>query len=386
MEESTSTTNNANIAEKVETQTTGETQNTEDEDVLRTFIKNQNQSLERFLQQQEMYLKKLTTTSRKRLRDEEDEDVLSLHADEDHEIDSTNVSRESEDILARYSKGLYGKGESKESEQENSDDEDEEANSRYEDLLASTVEKMGQPIENDLADVCSKIWGKALSSDNKKDDFKGILIPSNCKKMKTPRLNTEVYIKLLEGPQNKDRAAQTRQKDTAKAAVPILQAMVELKKTEKTLKRSIKKGQGPATKEVAEAYDNIKTISPMLQRSLKVLNYTFSETMRKRKYDVCTSLGRHFKPFATSDSSEESLFDEDTIKKMKSELKLLKTKTSNRKQFSNNDYHPKNFQSFNKSPRSFNQGNRYTSYNNRNNNENKFNKFNKFQNNKKFQK
>ena len=61
----------------------------------------------------------------------------------------------------------------------------------------------------------------------------------------------------------------------------------------------------------------VETISPMLQKSLKVLNHSFSEGLRKRKAGVCTSLGRQFKPFASSTSTEDPLFDEDAMKKMK---------------------------------------------------------------------
>ena len=85
---------------------------------------------------------------------------------------------------------------------------------------------MGSPLDTDLAGVCKQIWGKALSNVKNKEELQKILIPSNCTVTKTPRLNTEIYIKLNEGEQNKERSAQAKQKESAKASVPILQAMV----------------------------------------------------------------------------------------------------------------------------------------------------------------
>ena len=87
---------------------------------------------------------------------------------------------------------------------------------------------MGKPMESDLAGVCNQIWGKALSNETNKDDMKKILVPSNCGRMKTPRLNTEVYVKLNEPAQMKDKAAQRKQKFAVKAAIPVMQAMVKL--------------------------------------------------------------------------------------------------------------------------------------------------------------
>ena len=137
--------------------------------------------------------------------------------------------------------GLLGKG-VESGEDDDVEVSDEMETSRYKDLLESTEEKMGQPIEDDLAEVCQKIWGKAIPTDRhkKKEETQKILIPVNCTAMKTPRLNISVYIKLNDGAQGKERAAQNRQKEIARASVPILQAMVELKKAEKMASKSIR--------------------------------------------------------------------------------------------------------------------------------------------------
>ena len=205
--------------------------------------------------------------------------------------------------------------------------------------------------------------------------------------MKTPRLNTEVYIKLNEPSQNKDKAAQTRQKDTAKAVIPVLQAMVEVKNAETMMLANIKKGKQKGTDLscMKKSYEIVKNISPLLQQSLKVLNSSFSETLRKRKQDVCTSLGAQFKPFAKSESSADMLFDDDTVKKIKSDLKQLRTTSKTSKKFTSPSYnYSKNYQSSVKTHGSYSQGYRSNYNNNKfnknrynNNNRNNYNNFNK---------
>ena len=233
-----------------------------------------------------------------------------------------------------------------------------------------------------------------LSKDKKKAiQFKDILIPENCKAMKTPRLNTEVYLKIIENAQTKDRAAQDRQKDLSKAAIPLLKAMAEIRKVETLMEKSRKKAEEAGktvSKTEKEAYERLQGISPIIQKSVQVLNYSYTDTMRKRKSDVCNALGDQFRPFATSTSSKDFLFDNESIKKMKSELKLLKTRSRTNKskpyQSSKFEYsgYSKNYRSSGKSSKSYPQGNRSFNnnrnfnYNNNNNNNNtnkpKFNK------------
>ena len=298
---------------------------------IESFLGLQQEALERFFSQQASILQKpgqtsvslteatpaAVSTPKRRRRDSEI--TLDTPADElGAELCSNNRELD-DDPLSAYSKGHTGKGVV-------FSDESEEDSQRYQDLLDSTEEKMGSPLDTDLAGVCKQIWGKALSNVKNKEELQNILIPSNCTVMKTPRLNTEIYIKLNEGAQNKDRSAQAKQKESAKASVPILQAMVEVRKLERMVRKNMKKG-----KDDKEALQVVEKISPLLHTSLTVLNHTFSEGLRKRKSDVCTSLGRQFKPFATSGSTEELLFDDDAMRKMESDLKFLRTKTSEKK-------------------------------------------------------
>ena len=77
-----------------------------------------------------------------------------------------------------------------------SEDNQSVETSRYQDLLDSTGKKMGSAIDAELASVCKLIWVKALSNGKNKEELKKIFIPSNYTTMKTPRLNTDIYIKL----------------------------------------------------------------------------------------------------------------------------------------------------------------------------------------------
>ena len=60
-----------------------------------------------------------------------------------------------------------------------------------------------------------------------------------------------------------------------------------------------------------------------------------TEIQRKRKCDICESLGKSFKPYAKSDSSKDYLFDEKTMKKMNKDLE-----TTHDKYRSKNFYQP----------------------------------------------
>ena len=255
-------------------------------------------------------------------------------------------------------------------EEKANDDIDNEhiSGSRYQVLLEQTEEVMGEPIDDNLAKVCEKTWGKAkLSKDKKKKMLEEVKIPGNCKILKSPKLNSEIYIRLLENAQSKDRAAQDKQKDIARATIPILEAIGEVAQVEDLLLKAGGKEKSLVKK--------VNGILPTLQKSIAILNYSFTETTRKRKYDATTALGKQFKPFAQGESSEEFLFDEATMKKMKSELKALKPKGA--------DFGSKNGQSFGKTQRShytpgnYNHGkypakktgyNNYKHYNNSNSN------------------
>ena len=68
----------------------------------------------------------------------------------------------------------------------------------------------------------------------------------------------------------------------------------------------------------------LQDVSPLLHKSLRLSNTMFTEIQRKRKSDIGQSLGKKFKPYAKSDSSEDYLFDEKTMKRMNQDLKTIK--------------------------------------------------------------
>ena len=93
-----------------------------------------------------------------------------------------------------------------------------------------------------LAEVCEKAWGQArLDKDKKKELSKDAKVPSNCPRMKTPRLNTEIYVRLPENSQTKDRAAQERQKDLTKAVIPLLKALDKVSGVQDLMKQNAKR-------------------------------------------------------------------------------------------------------------------------------------------------
>ena len=56
----------------------------------------------------------------------------------------------------------------------------------------------------------------------------------------------------------------------------------------------------------------------------------FTEIKRKRKSDIYQSLGKNLKPYAKSDSSQDYLFDEKTMKRMNQDLKNIQDRYRSR--------------------------------------------------------
>ena len=79
----------------------------------------------------------------------------------------------------------------------------------------------------------------------------------------------------------------------------------------------------------------LQDVSRLLHKSLQLNNTMFTEIQRKRKSDICQSLGKNFKPYAKSDSSQDYLFDEKTMKRMNQDLKTIQDRYRSR-----NSYQP----------------------------------------------
>ena len=237
--------------------------------------------------------------------------------------------------------------------------------------------RWGNPLEDDLARVAQKTWGKALlSKEKKKALLKDLKFPENCKSMQPSKLNSEIYIRVHEQAQNKDRAALDRQKDITKAAIPLFHSIGKISAVESLLEKLLKRDA--PSHSVKLALKGVKEVMPLLQQSIKVLNYNVTETTRKRRYDVCAALGNQFKSFAGErEEPSENLFHDDTMKRMKSELKKLPVKGGKAP-------YPKNGSGFGKSSRSYQSsgGNSYRNSYRKNTNNNQNNNNNNHNNNK----
>ena len=107
----------------------------------------------------------------------------------------------------------------------------------------------------------------------------------------------------------------------------LMQAVVNLKEIEKKTKKELSK----------ETFSKLCDISPLLHQSIRIQNVLFTETQRKSKYDMCSTLGTHSHCYSSCPSTEDYLFQEPTIKKMRQDLYHSEGK---RQQYSKNTYGP----------------------------------------------
>lgn len=158
-----------------------------------------------------------------------------------------------------------------------------------------------------------------------------------------------------------------------RSTIPILQAMERLKEIEKDIKRMILKEHRNATwvdKYVKDVTAKVLSVSPHLHKSLILQNCAFSEGLKKRKGDICNTLGNEFAAYKGSKSTEEWLFDEDAVKKMKSSLKAVSEKRKYHSSKNSSSSHKSHRSSFQKG--SNNNNSKYRkSYQNNNYNNNK---------------
>ena len=160
--------------------------------------------------------------------------------------------------------------------------------------------------------VFHKIRANSKNNDKLKTGFKSILIPKNCNLMKTPYLNREIYSRISDPAVNKDKEAQRKQRQKVKATIPLMKAIVSLKEFETEIKKKVS----------PDTFEKLKSISSqLLHQSFRVLNASFTDIQRKRKGDVYSSLIKYFKQFSKSDSSEEHLFDEPAIKRIRAGMR-----------------------------------------------------------------
>ena len=138
--------------------------------------------------------------------------------------------------------------------------------------------------------------------------------------MKTTLLNLELCNKVNDSPTSKDKGAHWKQRLLVKSTVPLVKAVVALKGQEHDAQDKI----------LRDIKRKLQDVFPLLHKSLWLNNTMFTEIQRKRKSDICQSLGKNFKPYAKSDSSEDYLFDEKTMKRRNQDLKTIQDRYKSR--------------------------------------------------------
>ena len=127
-----------------------------------------------------------------------------------------------------------------------------------------------------------------------------MLISENCPFKKTPFLNPEICNKVNDSATSRDKGAQRKKRFLVKSTILLIKVAVALKELEHDTKDKIPR----------DIKRKLQDVAPLLHKSLRGNNTMFTEIQRKRKSEVCQSLGKNFRPFAQPDSSEDYLFDE----------------------------------------------------------------------------
>ena len=257
--------------------------------------------------------------------EDSDDESISVHASENEFSEGPNDDDDPSDKLDSFDAPAPFSTENTDA----SDTMDPE----FKDLLDSIEVNLGPKMEEDLAGVMSQIWGKSTYTDKQKKEFEKILIPKNAKFLITPLLNPELKNILYDGPYYKDKAFQRKQRLNTKAVIPVLSAMASIKGMKAGLRRTIDKHhpeKGPdkagEVKLAKKFFKQLEAISPALRTATKFLNASYSDTLRKRKSDICHTLGKSFGGFVHSLSGEKQLFDDNTIKKMKPYIRMVAEK------------------------------------------------------------
>lgn len=226
-------------------------------------------------------------------------------------------------------------------------------------MLEQVEEKLGEPISKHLEKAFKKTWNTAVLNHKKKEEMlNGILIPSNMKCMKTPKLNSEIFIRMGNVGRDKDEASANRQRELTRATIPLLRAMEKTFEVQMSFLERAKRDQvkHPLTPFEKTSYKKLQEAYEEGQRAYNTMNYFLTDNTRRRKYSALISLGKDFTSMSTVKEEEidadnrddkEYLFGEEVINKMSSQLKKLPIKPTV----------SKNAQNSGRPQRSFNSGN-----------------------------
>ena len=81
-----------------------------------------------------------------------------------------------------------------------------------------------------------------------------------------------------------------RKQTNRKGFHPSLMAIISLEEVETEIKKKVS----------LDTFEKLKSISPQLHKSFRVLNAFFIDIQRTRQGHLSSSLGRHFNPLATN--------------------------------------------------------------------------------------
>ena len=84
-----------------------------------------------------------------------------------------------------------------------------------------------------------------------------------------------------------------------------MQTVVNLKEIENKAKNELSK----------ETFSKLRDTSPLLHQPIRMQNVLFTETQRKKKHEVCSTLEKSFRCYCSFLSTEDHLFDDPTLRK-----------------------------------------------------------------------
>ena len=238
-----------------------------------------------------------------------DDDAIDLHDPFQNEFDQDLEAAHIETTTHDGNQGGAGDEEDALSKDSSLSSEDHEnfMIGKHKIMLEQVEEKLGAPISKHLEKAFKQTWNTAVLDHKKKDEMlNGILIPSNMKCMKTPKLNSEIYIRMGNVGRDKDEASANRQKELTRATIPLLRYMEKTFEVQMSFLERAKRDQVkyPLTAFEKTSYKKLLEAYEEGQRAYNVLNYFLTDNTRRRKYSALISLGKDFTSMATVKEDE----------------------------------------------------------------------------------
>ena len=142
--------------------------------------------------------------------------------------------------------------------------------------------------------------------------------------MKTTLLNPEICNKVNDSATSKDKGAHWKQRLLVKSTIPLVKATVALKELEYDAQDKI----------LRDIKRKLQDVFPLLHKRPWLNNTMFTEIQRKRKSDICQSLGKNFEPYTKKQTHSNvkiiNLMKSKTMKRMNQDLKTIHDKSRRR--------------------------------------------------------